>query len=131
MNQEVLTPQPVRRSAALMRNAIARRGGIHPTRSGLRKNFLFLSLSLQYILNGNHQPKKVQTVNLLLCAIFLAGGLWVSHELFSACFVFAGVALINWINWRMAKKLGQHQPLPEEGDIFTRMHSMMQRKGLS
>ncbi len=55
-------------------------------------------LCIHYILNGKHEPQKIQWLNIALAAFFFAGGFFLDPDLFLVGFIFSGIAVINGLN---------------------------------
>ncbi|HTX18296.1 MAG TPA: hypothetical protein VMG34_06525 [Bacteroidota bacterium] len=51
-----------------------------------------------YLLNGNHDPRKVQGLNLVLALFSFAGSLLLGWNLFLLGMAFVGVAIVNELN---------------------------------
>ena len=83
-------------------------------------------LSLVYILNGSHDPKKVQRLNLTLSAIFFAVGFFFNQDLLQVGFIFLGVALVNGVNVWIVKNLKGNAWDPLEGNILSYVHLPLQ-----
>jgi hypothetical protein len=88
--------------------------------------FLF---SLVYILNGNHDPKKVQRLNLVLVSIFFMIGLFFDQGFFLFGFAFLGIALVNGINVRVVQNLSDNVWNPVEREITVQIHHSLQKRG--
>ena len=101
---------------------------------GLKGNTLHLDkrtriflFSLVYILNGNHDPKKVQRLNLVLVSIFFMIGLFLDQGLLPFGFAFLGIALVNGINVWIVQNLSDHVWNPVEREITVQIHHSLQK----
>ena len=80
-----------------------------------------------YILNGNHDPKKVQRLNLVLVSIFLIVGLFLDQDLLPFGFVFSGITLVNGINVWIVQNLNGNAWNPVEREIAVQIHRSLQK----
>ena len=87
-----------------------------------------LLLSLVYILNGNHDPKKVQRLNLVLVSLFFALGLFFNQDLLPFGFAFSGIALINGVNVWIVQNLSKSIQNPVEREIAIQIHPSLQKQ---
>jgi len=101
---------------------------------GLKKKTLHLDkrtrvflLSLVYILNGNHDPKKVQRLNLFLVSIFFMVGLFLDQGLLPFAFAFSGIAIVNGINVWIVQNLSDNVWNPVEREITVQIHHSLQK----
>ena len=101
---------------------------------GLKGNTLHLDkrirvflFSLVYILNGNHDPKKVQRLNLVLVSIFFIIGLFLDQGLLPFGFAFLGIVLVNGINVWIVQNLSGHVWNPVEREITAQIHYSLQK----
>jgi hypothetical protein len=78
-------------------------------------------ISMLYILNGNHDPRKVQGLNIALAILFLAGGMFSGWDLLPVGFVFAAVAVVNGANLWYIKKRTYYSQHPFPRDILTQI----------
>ncbi|MGA7160864.1 MAG: hypothetical protein WBZ48_07670 [Bacteroidota bacterium] len=95
----------------------------------LEKGTRVLLLSLVYILNGNHDPKKVQRLNLVILAIFFAIGFFVDPALLPLGVAFLAIALVNGVNVLVVKKLSAGARDPVEREIAVHIHQSLQKSG--
>ena len=102
--------------------------------NGLKGNTLHLDkrtrvflFSLVYILNGNHDPKKVQRLNLVLVSIFFMIGLFLDQGLLPYGFAFLGIAFVNGINVWIVQNLSDHVWNPVEREITVQIHRSLQK----
>ena len=95
----------------------------------LGKRTRVLLFSLAYILNGNHDPKKVQALNLVILAILFAVGFFVNQALLPFGFAFSGIALLNGVNVLIVKKLSSGRQNPVEQEIMVQIHHSLQKSG--
>jgi hypothetical protein len=86
-------------------------------------------LSLVYILNGNHDPKKVQRLNLFLVSIFFMVGLFLDQGLLPFGFAFLGIAFVNGINVWVVQNLNDNVWNPVEREITVQIHPSLQKRG--
>ncbi len=85
------------------------------------KSGLLPFISLLYILNGNHDPRKVQKLNIGLTILFLAGGLVSGWDLLPVGFLFAAVAMVNGANLWYIKRHTYYSLHPVPQDILTQI----------
>jgi hypothetical protein len=101
--------------------------GLKGKTSHLHKGTRVFFLSLVYILNGNHDPKKVQRLNLFLVSIFFMVGLFLDQGLLPFGFAFLGIALVNGINVWVVQNLSDHLWNPVEREITVQIHHSLQK----
>ena len=114
-----------RRTAAVRVNTRGLKGKTLHINKGTR---VFL-LSLVYILNGNHDPKKVQRLNLFLVSIFFMVGLCLDQGLLPFGFAFLSIALVNGINVWVVQNLSDNVWNPVEREITVQIHPSLQKRG--
>ena len=114
-----------RRTAAVRVNTRGLKGKTLHINKGTR---VFL-LSLVYILNGNHDPKKVQRLNLFLVSIFFMVGLFLDQGLLPFGFAFLSIALVNGINVWVVQNLSDNVWNPVEREITVQIHPSLQKRG--
>ena len=114
-----------RRTAAVRVNTRGLKGKTSHLHKGTRVFFL----SLVYILNGNHDPKKVQRLNLFLVSIFFMVGLFLDQGLLPFGFAFLGIAFVNGINVWVVQNLNDNVWNPVEREITVQIHPSLQKRG--
>ena len=93
-------------------------------RTGRFRKAAFLPfLVLLYIFNGCHDPKKVHRLNIMLSAVFFAGGLLVNSDFLLPGFMFAVIAVTNIVCVRIVQTFCRHTWSPAEGEIFSQVHT--------
>jgi len=95
----------------------------------LDKGTRILLFSLVYILNGNHDPKKVQGLNLVLLALFFAIGFFFNQDFLPFGFAFSGIVLVNGIIVLVVQKLGDNVWNPLGREITVYIHHSLQKHG--
>jgi hypothetical protein len=85
------------------------------------KRDLLPFISLLYILNGNHNPRSVQRLNVGLAILFFAGGVFSGWDLLPVVLLFAAVAVVNGANLWYLKKRGDFSLHPAPKDILTQI----------
>jgi hypothetical protein len=93
------------------------------------KGTMALLLSLVYILNGNHDPKKVQRLNLVLLAIFFTAGLFLNPSLLPLGFFFSGLVLVNGVIGWLVQNSSDNEWNPVEREIEVHIHHSPQKHG--
>ena len=83
----------------------------------LEKGTRVLLFSLVYILNGNHDPKKVQGLNLVLVGNFFMVGFIFNQDLLPFGFAFSGIALLNGVNMSVVQNFSGKVRNPLEREI--------------
>ncbi len=121
-------------SATTRNNRFAKTTATRVTARGLeKKTFIFgkrtrlFLLSLVYILNGNHDPKKVQKLNLVLVSLFLTVGFFLNQDMLLFGFAFSGIALVNGINVWIVQNLSGDVWNPVERKISAQVHDSLQK----
>ena len=77
-----------------------------------------LPLLLLYILNGNHDPRKVQWLNGALAVCSFAGGLVVGWNLFPIGIAFVVIAAVNALNLWCLRRFTNYTPLVGPKDLL-------------
>ena len=85
------------------------------------KSSLLPFISLLYILNGNHDPRKVQRLNIGLAILFSAGGIFSGWDLLPVGFLFVAVAVVNGANLWYIKKHTYYSLHPVRRDILSQI----------
>ncbi len=93
------------------------------------KGTMVLLFSLMYILNGNHDPKKVQKLNLLLLAIFFTAGLFLNPSLLPLGFFFSGIVLVNGVIGWLVQNSSDNEWNPVEREMGVHIHHSTQKRG--
>ncbi|MGA9407842.1 MAG: hypothetical protein WBW71_11990 [Bacteroidota bacterium] len=94
----------------------------------LEKGTRVVLLSLVYILNGNHEPKKVQGLNLVLLVIFFMVGFIFNQDLLPFGFAFSGIALLNGVNMLVVQNFSGKVRNPLEREIVRHIHYSLQQR---
>lgn len=92
---------------------------VNERNDSLEKRSMLPALSLLYVLNGNHDPRKVQRLSIVLSILFLAGGLFFRWDLLTAGFLFAGAAVVNGVTFWYIQNFSDDSVLPVQGDILS------------
>ena len=114
-------------SATTVKNPPLHRDTTEQTVSRQADGGMLPFLSLLYILNGNHDPRKVQWLNVCLAAAFLLAGFFVGWDLYSVALVFVGIALVNAANCWVLRRFGRRRIYPGRGDLLSQIEFWSRR----
>ena len=85
------------------------------------KRRLLPFISLLYILNGNHDPRMVQRLNIFLALLFVIGGVLSGWDLLPVGCLFAAIAAVNGANLWYIKRRSNYSLYPVSRDILTQI----------
>ncbi len=92
------------------------------------KRTMILLLSLVYILNANHDPKKVQSLNLFLMTAIFTAGLFLNSSLLPLGFFFLGIVLVNGVIGWLVRNSSGNEWNPAEREIAVQIHHSLRKR---
>jgi len=79
-------------------------------------------LVLVYIVNGSHDPKKVDWLNIILSAAFFAAGITLNPDFLFVGTMFFAITLANIASVWVVQNLGESVWSPALGEILSQLH---------
>lgn len=91
------------------------------------ENAVLPFLALLYILNGNHDPRKVQLLNIVLAASFCLYGSFFDGTLMPIGILLIGVVLLNGVTAWIVRNSGIERWNPLECDLLFHIRRSLHR----
>ena len=95
--------------------------------SRVSENAVLPFVALLYILNGNHDPRKVQLLNIVLAAVFCFYGFFFDGSLMSIGILMIGVAILNGATAWIVRSSGVERWNPLESDLLFHVRRSLHR----